>query len=135
MSEAVDRHGAHKALIAPMRAAMADFSEAPVRRALEAALTPGAAVRLSHPLGGMTGPAAFYDRAYVPLLAAMRFHEFYRIEAGRVEGIQALRDIPEVMMQASAWPVAPSHGREWLVPGLHHAQRSAVMLPDWREAG
>jgi len=48
---------------------------------------------------------------------AMRFHEFYRFEAGRVSEIQALWDIPEVMMQAQAWPMAPSLGREWHVPG------------------
>jgi predicted ester cyclase len=48
---------------------------------------------------------------------SMRFHEFYRIEDGRVAELQAIWDIPEVMMQASAWPMAPSLGREWLVPG------------------
>ena len=47
----------------------------------------------------------------------MRFHEFYRIVDGKVEEIQALWDIPEVMMQANAWPMAPSLGREWCVPG------------------
>jgi len=184
MNEASDRHTAHKALIAPVRAAMADFAEAPVRRALEAALAPAAAVRLCHPLGEVAGPGAFYDRAYAPLLAAfpdlerrdwivmagatpegadwvgcgghymgtflapwldipptghvaaMRFHEFYRIEAGRVVEVQALWDIPEVMMQAGAWPMAPSLGREWQVPGPatqdgivagpHDARRAAV---------
>ncbi|RZO43279.1 MAG: polyketide cyclase [Proteobacteria bacterium] len=48
---------------------------------------------------------------------AMRFHEFYRFEDGRVTEVQALWDIPEVMMQALAWPMAPSLGREWQVPG------------------
>ena len=48
---------------------------------------------------------------------AMRFHEFYRFEDGRVTEVQALWDIPEVMMQAAAWPMAPSLGREWQVPG------------------
>ena len=48
---------------------------------------------------------------------AMRFHEFYRFEDGRVTEVQALWDIPEVMMQAVAWPMAPSLGREWQVPG------------------
>ena len=48
----------------------------------------------------------------------MRFHEFYRIEDGRVVEIQALWDIPEVMMQAGAWPMVPQPGRlEWHVPG------------------
>ncbi|OED50260.1 polyketide cyclase [Rhodobacteraceae bacterium (ex Bugula neritina AB1)] len=49
--------------------------------------------------------------------AAMRFHEFYRFEEGKVAEVQALWDIPEVMMQAKAWPMAPSLGREWQVPG------------------
>ena len=48
---------------------------------------------------------------------AMRFHEFYRLEEGRVTEVQALWDIPEVMLQAGAWPMAPSLGREWQVPG------------------
>lgn len=50
-------------------------------------------------------------------LVHMRFHEFYRFEDGRVTEMQALWDIPEVMMQARAWPMAPSLGREWCVPG------------------
>jgi predicted ester cyclase len=49
-------------------------------------------------------------------VAAMRFHEFFRVEDGRVAEMQALWDIPEVMMQAGAWPMAPSLGREWQVP-------------------
>jgi predicted ester cyclase len=48
---------------------------------------------------------------------AMRFHEFYRIVDKRIVESQALWDIPEVMMQANAWPLAPSLGREWQVPG------------------
>lgn len=50
-------------------------------------------------------------------LTHMRFHEFYRFEDGRVVEFQALWDIPEVMMQARAWPMAPSLGRELYVPG------------------
>ena len=48
---------------------------------------------------------------------AMRFHEFFRFEDDQVVEVQALWDIPEVMMQADAWPMAPSLGREWHVPG------------------
>lgn len=48
---------------------------------------------------------------------AMRFHEFFRLENGKVAEMQALWDIPEVMMQAGVWPMAPSLGREWMVPG------------------
>ena len=48
---------------------------------------------------------------------AMRFHEFYRIVDNLVVEMQALWDIPEMMMQANAWPMTPSLGREWHVPG------------------
>ncbi len=47
----------------------------------------------------------------------MRFHEFYRFEDDKIVEMQALWDIPEVMMQAGAWPMVPSLGREWHVPG------------------
>jgi predicted ester cyclase len=46
----------------------------------------------------------------------MRFHEFYRVVDGRIVEMQALWDIPEVMMQAGAWPMQPGLGREWNVP-------------------
>lgn len=160
-----DRHTQHKELVAPLRAAMYDFSERGVRSALEVLLAPEAEVRLCFPFEEMIGAAAFYDSVYAPLFAAwpdlerrdtivmagttpegadwvgcggyytgtfqqpwldipptgnqaaMRFHEFYRMEQGRVVEIQALWDIPEVMLQANAWPLAPSLGREWQVPG------------------
>lgn len=47
----------------------------------------------------------------------MRHHEFYRFEDGKIVEMQALWDIPEVMMQAGAWPMVPSLGREWHIPG------------------
>ena len=50
-------------------------------------------------------------------LAHMRFHEFYRFENGRITEMQALWDIPEVMMQSGAWPMVPSLGREFCIPG------------------
>lgn len=48
---------------------------------------------------------------------SLRFHEFFRMEDGKVAEMQALWDIPELMMQARAWPMVPSLGREWHVPG------------------
>ena len=48
---------------------------------------------------------------------AMRFHEFYRMQDGKVVEMQALWDIPELMLQARAWPMSPALGREWQVPG------------------
>ena len=47
----------------------------------------------------------------------MRYHEFFRVEEGRVVEVQAIWDLPEVMMQAGAWPMVPSLGCEWHVPG------------------
>lgn len=47
----------------------------------------------------------------------MRYHEFYRVEDNKVVEIQALWDIPALMMQAQAWPLSPPIGVEWLVPG------------------
>ena len=62
-------------------------------------------------------------------LAHMRFHEFYRFENGKITEYQAIWDIPEVMMQAGAWPMVPSLGREFCIPapasgdGLYRAPR------------
>ena len=50
-------------------------------------------------------------------LVAMRYHEFFRMEQDKVVEMQALWDIPEVMMQARCWPMPPSLGRDWMVPG------------------
>jgi predicted ester cyclase len=47
----------------------------------------------------------------------MRFHEFYCIKDNRIVEMQALWDIPEVMFQAGAWPLAPALGKTWHVPG------------------
>ena len=152
-----------KSLIAPLRAAMAEFSEVGARAALGGVLAEDAKVRLSHPLGDMTG-AELYDHAYAPLfeampdlerrdlivvagsdgdggnwvgcmghymgtfaapfldipptghLAHMRYHEFYRFERDMIIEMQAIWDLPELMMQAGAWPMVPSLGREFCVP-------------------
>ena len=47
----------------------------------------------------------------------MRFHEFYKFQNGKVAEIQTIWDIPEVMMQANSWPMPPSLGREYHIPG------------------
>ena len=44
-------------------------------------------------------------------LAHMRYHEFFRIKDGRVAEVQMIWDIPELMMQAGAWPMAPQLGK------------------------
>ncbi|SDX81858.1 SnoaL-like polyketide cyclase [Ruegeria halocynthiae] len=161
----MDAHSAHKALIAPLRAAMHDFDAASVRAALRAVIAPDAVIHMAHPFGDLSGPQQLYDTCYAPLLNAMpdlerrdwivmggrtehgddwvgcgghyygtfvapwldipptghlthmRFHEFYRIADGQVVEAQAIWDIPEIMMQAKAWPMAPSLGLEFCVPG------------------
>ncbi|MEM7696255.1 MAG: ester cyclase [Pseudomonadota bacterium] len=49
--------------------------------------------------------------------AHMRAHEFFRFDGDKVVEIHAIWDLPELMHQAGAWPLAPSLGREWRVPG------------------
>ncbi len=160
-----DVHTSNKVAIAALRRAMYDFDAGAVRAALEGVLAPDALIHMPHPLGDMSGPQAYFDQCYAPLLAAMpdlerrdwivvggateqgqdwigcaghylgtfvapwldipptghlahmRFHEFYRFAEGRVVEVQALWDIPELMLQAGAWPMAPSLGREFCVPG------------------
>lgn len=65
-------------------------------------------------------------------LAHMRFHEFYRIVDGQVAEVQTLWDIAEVMMQAKAWPMAPSLGLEFCVPGP--ATQDGIVPGPWNEA-
>ena len=50
-------------------------------------------------------------------IVVMRYHEFYRFEGDKIIEMQAIWDVPEVMMQAQAWPLSPSLGREFFVPG------------------
>ncbi|MEM8554783.1 MAG: ester cyclase, partial [Pseudomonadota bacterium] len=50
-------------------------------------------------------------------IASIRFHELYRFgDDGRVAEVQALWDIPDLMMQVGVWPMVKSLGREWTVP-------------------
>ena len=65
-------------------------------------------------------------------LTHLRFHEFYRFEAGKVVEVQALWDIPEVMIQAGAWPLAPSLGLEFCIPGP--ATNDGVVPGPWDPA-
>lgn len=59
----------------------------------------------------------FLDIPPTQRLAHMRFHEYYRIKDGQIVEIQAIWDIPELMMQAGVWPMTPSVGREFCVFG------------------
>ena len=68
-----------------------------------------------HYIGTFVGP--WLDIPPTGHLTHMRFHEFFRFQEGRVTEIQTLWDIPEVMIQAKAWPMAPSLGLEFCIPG------------------
>lgn len=61
--------------------------------------------------------APFLDIPPTGHFAHMRFHEFFRLEGGRVVEMQAIWDLPELMMQARAWPMAPQLGAFLCVPG------------------
>jgi len=60
--------------------------------------------------------APFLDIPPTGRLAHMRYHEFFRIENGSVTEMQAIWDIPELMMQANAWPMAPQLGAYLCTP-------------------
>jgi predicted ester cyclase len=49
-------------------------------------------------------------------LAHMRYHEFYQVENGKIIQMQAIWDMPELMMQAGAWPMAPQLGKFLCTP-------------------
>lgn len=68
-----------------------------------------------HWLGAMGHYAGAFARPFLDIpatghLAAFRFHEFYRFDWERVVEVQAIWDIPELMMQVGVWPMAPQLG-------------------------
>ncbi len=65
--------------------------------------------------GTFTTP--FLDISATGRLTHMRFHEFYRINEDKVDQIQVIWDIPELMMQANSWPMAPQLGSFICTPG------------------
>ncbi|MGB1234792.1 MAG: ester cyclase [Planktomarina sp.] len=81
-----------------------------------------------------TWKAAFMGIPATRRIAHLRAHEFFRIEDGKVVEAQILWDLPELMMQAGVWPLAPSLGRDWCIPapanqgglGPHDAAQSQV---------
>ena len=50
-------------------------------------------------------------------LVTMRYIEFFRMDGDSIVDAKLLWDIPALMMQAGAWPMAPSLGVELNVPG------------------
>ncbi|MEN0041283.1 MAG: ester cyclase [Pseudomonadota bacterium] len=68
-----------------------------------------------HYMGTWGGP--FLDIPATGHLAHMRFHEFFRVVDGKIVEVQMIWDLPELMMQSGCWPMSPSLGRDWCVPG------------------
>ena len=60
--------------------------------------------------------APFLDIPPTGHLAHMRYHEFYKIDGDQVVEMQAIWDLPELMMQAKAWPMAPQLGAYLCTP-------------------
>ena len=50
-------------------------------------------------------------------LAHMRYHEYFKLEEGQITEVQMIWDIPELMLQAGAWPMAPQLGKFLNTPG------------------
>ncbi|WP_298432808.1 ester cyclase [uncultured Jannaschia sp.] len=50
-------------------------------------------------------------------LAALRFHEFFRIEADRAVEAQVIWDLPDLMIASGVWPMGPALGASGRVPG------------------
>ncbi|MEM7095405.1 MAG: ester cyclase [Actinomycetota bacterium] len=173
-------HQQNKAIVAPLRAAMYDWTTTGVRTALSEAFADDAVAQLAHPFEDVGGAAGWFDNALGPLAdawpdierrdtivvsgttpggddwvgcagyylgtfaspwldipatgrpVAMRFHEYFNVVGGRIVEMQALWDIPEVMMQAGVWPMGPSLGRDWQFSGparsdgLAHTDDSAT---------
>lgn len=49
-------------------------------------------------------------------LAHMRYHEYFRLDGGRIVEMQAIWDIPELMMLAGVWPMAQQMGAYLCTP-------------------
>ena len=60
--------------------------------------------------------APFLDIQPTGHLAHMRYHEFFCVADGKIVEMQAVWDIPELMMQANAWPMAPQLGKFMTTP-------------------
>ena len=65
-------------------------------------------------MGTFLGP--FLDIPPTGHLVHMRYHEFFKVADGKVVEMQAIWDIPELMMQAGAWPMPPQLGKFLATP-------------------
>lgn len=69
-------------------------------------------------MGTMLAPWTIQGHHIPPTghLTHMRYHEFYRMDGDQVVEAQIIWDIPELMMQARAWPMAPQLGKYLCTP-------------------
>lgn len=65
-------------------------------------------------MGTFTAP--FLDIPPTGHLAHMRYHEFFHVTDGKITSMQVIWDVPELMMQARAWPMAPQLGAYLCTP-------------------
>ena len=65
-------------------------------------------------MGTFLGP--FLDIPPTGHLVHMRYHEFFKVADGKVVEMQTIWDIPELMMQAGAWPMPPQLGKFLATP-------------------
>jgi predicted ester cyclase len=67
-----------------------------------------------HYVGRFDGP--FLGIPGTGRIVFLRYHEFYRMEGGRAVEVQAIWDLPDLMMHVGVWPMGPALGRTGLVP-------------------
>ena len=106
--------GLWETALAPLHRAMPDVERA---EAISIAGTAGDewwVGTMGHYVGTFERP--FLDIPPTGRIAHMRFHEFHRVACGRIVEMQAIWDIPELMMQAGAWPMGPSLGTVSMAP-------------------
>ena len=107
--------GLMKTALAPLHAAMPDLERRDM--IVLAGTTPEGQDWIGC-MGNFMGTfvAPFLDIPPTGHLAHMRYHEYFRIEDGKAVEMQAIWDIPELMMQAGAWPMAPQLGKYLCTP-------------------
>lgn len=172
-------HDKNKEALAPLRDALYAGDRDAARRTLDAAIAPGARLRMNAPFQDIADADDLWRRVYAPLLQAMpdaerrdfifmagarsggdgqgeenwvgiggnfigtlaapwlgipptgkpvfmRHHEYLRLEDGRITALEGIWDIPQVMLQAGAWPMTPQLGAEWMCPGPARRDASAA---------
>lgn len=101
--------GLHDRALAPLLAAMPDLER---RDMIVLAGTTPEGQDWVGCMGNYMGTfvAPFLDIRPTGHLAHMRYHEYFRLEGGSIVEMQAIWDIPELMMQAGVWPMGPQLG-------------------------